>query len=87
MAGGARQLYDFVGTEAEDLQRPQQIWQAVDKGTTLGGLESEDDTEKSHGFLAVLSSLWGRDHPVTTQVLPWLEPTLILKAMIICGRT
>jgi hypothetical protein len=24
---------------------------------------------------------------VTPQVLPWLEPTLILKAMITCGRT
>jgi hypothetical protein len=35
----------------------------VDKGTTLGGLESEDDAELSHGFLAVLSSLWGRGHP------------------------
>jgi hypothetical protein len=35
----------------------------VDKGTTLGGLESEDDAEPSHEFLAVLSSLWGRGHP------------------------
>jgi hypothetical protein len=35
----------------------------VDKGTTLGGLESEDDAEPSHGFLAVLSSLWGQGHP------------------------
>jgi hypothetical protein len=61
--GGARQRYDFAGTEAEDLQRPQQVWQAVDKGITLGGLESEDDTELSHGFLIVLSSLWGRGHP------------------------
>jgi hypothetical protein len=29
----------------------------VDEGATLGGLESEDDAEPSHGFLAVLSSL------------------------------
>jgi hypothetical protein len=35
----------------------------VDKRTTLGGLESEDDAEPGHGFLAVLSSLWGRGHP------------------------
>jgi hypothetical protein len=35
----------------------------VDKGTTLGGLESEDDAEPNHRFLAVLSSLWGRGHP------------------------
>jgi hypothetical protein len=35
----------------------------MDKGTTLGGLESEDDAEPGHGFLAVLSSLWGRGHP------------------------
>jgi hypothetical protein len=26
-------------------------------------LESEDDAEPSNGFLAVLSSLWGRGHP------------------------
>jgi hypothetical protein len=25
-------------------------------------MESEDDAESSHGFLAVLSSLWGRDY-------------------------
>jgi hypothetical protein len=62
-AGGARQRYDFAGTKAEDLQRPQQVWQAVDKGTTLDGLESEDDAEPGHGFLVVLSSLWGRGHP------------------------
>jgi hypothetical protein len=35
----------------------------MDKGTTLGGLESEDNAEPGHGFLAVLSSLWGRGHP------------------------
>jgi hypothetical protein len=35
----------------------------MDKGTTLGGLESEDDAEPSHEFLTVLSSLWGRGHP------------------------
>jgi hypothetical protein len=35
----------------------------MDKGTTLSGLESEDDAEPSHGFLVVLSSLWGRGHP------------------------
>jgi hypothetical protein len=61
-AGGARQRYDFAGTKTEDLQRPQQVWQAVDKRTTLGGLEFEDDTEPGHGFLAVFPSLWGRGH-------------------------
>jgi hypothetical protein len=24
--------------------------------------------------------------PVTPQVLPWLEPTLVLRTVIICGR-
>jgi hypothetical protein len=35
----------------------------VDERATLGGLESEDDAKLSHGFLAVLSSLWGRGRP------------------------
>jgi hypothetical protein len=35
----------------------------MDEGTTLGGLESEDDAKPVHGFLAVLSSLWGRGYP------------------------
>jgi hypothetical protein len=35
----------------------------VDERATLGGLESEDDAKPSHGFLAILSSLWGRGHP------------------------
>jgi hypothetical protein len=61
-AGGARQRYDFAGTKAEDLQRPQQVWQAVDERTTLGGLESEDDAEPGHGLHAVFPSLWGRGH-------------------------
>ena len=60
--GGARQRYDFTGTETEDLQRPQQVWQAVDERATLGGLESEDNAKPSHGLHAVLSSLWGRGH-------------------------
>jgi hypothetical protein len=34
----------------------------VDKRTTLGSLESEDDTEPGHGFLAIFPSLWGRGH-------------------------
>jgi hypothetical protein len=34
----------------------------VDKRTTLGGLESEDDAEPGHGLLAVFPSLWGRCH-------------------------
>jgi hypothetical protein len=62
-AGGAHQWHDFAGTKTEDLQRPQQVWQAVDKRATLSGLESEDNTEPSHGFLAVFPSLWGRGHP------------------------
>jgi hypothetical protein len=35
----------------------------MDKRTTLGGLESEDDAEPGHGFLVVLSSLWGQGRP------------------------
>jgi hypothetical protein len=34
----------------------------MDEGTPLGGLESEDNTEPSHGLHTVLSSLWGRGH-------------------------
>jgi hypothetical protein len=34
----------------------------MDEGTTLSDLESEDDTKPGHGFLAVLSSLWGRGY-------------------------
>jgi transposase InsO family protein len=58
-----RQWHDFSGTKTKDLQRPQQVWQAVDKRATLGGLESEDNTEPSHRFLTVFSGLWGRGHP------------------------
>jgi hypothetical protein len=57
-AGGARQWHDFAGTKTEDLQRPQQVRQAVDKRTTLDSLESEDDAEPGHRFLAVFPSLW-----------------------------
>jgi hypothetical protein len=35
----------------------------VDERATLGGLESEGDAKPSYGFLAVLSSLWGRGRP------------------------
>jgi hypothetical protein len=35
----------------------------VDERATIGGLESEDDAKLSHGFLVVLSSLWGRGRP------------------------
>jgi hypothetical protein len=34
----------------------------MDERATLGGLESEDDAEPSHGFLTVLSSLWSRGY-------------------------
>jgi hypothetical protein len=34
----------------------------MDEIATLGGLESEDDAEPVHGFLAILSSLWGRGY-------------------------
>src|SRR5688572_6330871 len=34
----------------------------MDERATLGGLESEDDAKPSHGFLVVLSSLWGRGY-------------------------
>jgi transposase InsO family protein len=50
------------GLESEDLQRPQQVRQAVDERATLGGLESEDDAMPSHRFLTILSSLWGRGY-------------------------
>ena len=52
-AGRARQWYAPTRTKTEDLQRSQQVQQAMDEGTTLGGLESKDDAEPSHGFLAV----------------------------------
>jgi hypothetical protein len=61
-AGRACQRHDSAETQAEDLQRPQQVWQAMDEGTPLGGLESEDDAKLSHGLHAVLSSLWGRGY-------------------------
>jgi hypothetical protein len=61
-AGRACQWYAPARTKAEDLQRPQQVWQAMDEGTTLGGLESEDDAKPIHGLLVVLSSLWGRGY-------------------------
>jgi hypothetical protein len=60
--GGACQRYDLAGTKTKDLQRPRQVWQEMDERATLGGLESEDDAEPIHGFLAVLSSLWGRGY-------------------------
>src|SRR5688572_31960111 len=34
----------------------------MDEGAPLGGLESKDDAEPSHGLHTVLSSLWGRGH-------------------------
>jgi hypothetical protein len=34
----------------------------MDEGTSLGGLEYEDNAELSHGLHTVLSSLWGRGH-------------------------
>jgi hypothetical protein len=34
----------------------------MDERATLGGLESEDYAELVHGFLAILSSLWGRGY-------------------------
>jgi hypothetical protein len=37
----------------------------MDEGTPLGGLEPEDDSKSSHGFHAVLSSLWSRGHLAT----------------------
>jgi hypothetical protein len=52
-AGGACQRYDFAGTQTKDLQQPQQVRQAKDGRATLGSLESEDDAEPSHGFLAI----------------------------------
>jgi hypothetical protein len=34
----------------------------MDEGTPIGGLESEDNAELSHGLHAIFSSLWGRGH-------------------------
>jgi hypothetical protein len=34
--------------------------QAMDEGTPLGGLESEDDAKSNHGLHTIFSSLWGR---------------------------
>jgi hypothetical protein len=62
-AGGACQRYDFAGAQTKDLQRPQQVWQAVDERATLGSLESKDDAEPRHRFYAILSSLWSRGRP------------------------
>jgi hypothetical protein len=45
----------------------------VDKRATLGGLESEDDAEPSHGFLTVFPSLWGRGHPTHRLGIRFLE--------------
>jgi hypothetical protein len=59
-AGRTCQRHDSARTQASDLQRPQQVRQAVDEGTPLSGLESEDNTEPSHGLHTVLSSIWGR---------------------------
>jgi hypothetical protein len=61
-AGRTCQRHDSAWTQAEDLQRPPQVRQAMDEGTPLGGLESEDNAEPSHGLHTVLSSLWGRGH-------------------------
>jgi hypothetical protein len=49
-----------------------------DKRATLGGLESEDDAEPSHEFLAVLSSLWGRGHP-THGLRIWFPEDKVLR--------
>jgi hypothetical protein len=38
------------------------VRQAMDEGTPLGGLESEDNAKPSHGLHAVLSSLWGQGY-------------------------
>jgi hypothetical protein len=58
-AGRACQRHDSTGAQAEDLQQPQQVRQAVDEGTPLGGLESEDDAKPSHGLHALFPSIWG----------------------------
>jgi ribonuclease HI len=60
--GRTCQRHDSARTQAEDLQRPPQVRQAMDEGTPLGGLEPEDGAKSSHGFHAVLSSLWSRGH-------------------------
>jgi hypothetical protein len=44
-ASRACQRHDSARTQATDLQQPQQVRQAMDEGTPLGGLESEDNTE------------------------------------------
>jgi hypothetical protein len=62
MAGRTCQRHDSAGTQAKDLQQPQQVRQAMDEGTPLGGLESEDDAKPSYELHAVLSSLCGRGY-------------------------
>jgi hypothetical protein len=59
-ASRACQRHDSTRAQASDLQRPQQVRQAMDEGTPLGGLEPEDNTEPSHGLHVVLSSLRDR---------------------------
>ena len=49
-ASRACQRHDSTRTQAADLQRPQQVRQAMDEGAPLGGLESEDNAEPSHGI-------------------------------------
>jgi hypothetical protein len=61
-ASRACQRHDSARAQVADLQRPQQVRQAMDEGTPLGGLESEGNAEPSHGLHTVLSSLWGRGH-------------------------
>jgi transposase InsO family protein len=57
--GQVERANGMILQELKNLQRPQPVWQAVDERATLSGMESKDDAEPSHGFLAVLSSLWG----------------------------
>jgi hypothetical protein len=45
----------------------------MDERATLGGLESEDDAKPRHGFLAVLSSLWGRGYLTHKLRIQFLE--------------
>jgi hypothetical protein len=45
----------------------------MDEGGPLGGLESEDDAEPSHGLHIILSSLWGRGHHAHRLRIRFLE--------------
>jgi hypothetical protein len=53
-------LHDPRRPQAEDLQRSEQLRQAMAHRTPLADLEPENNSELSHGVHTVLLSLWGQ---------------------------